>query len=82
MELQNLKHTFDNHKDEIAEKVKLTFEKNDSHIQNLQEENKSLKREYQHLQECVNRLELSQLCNNIIITGMSEQNWQPYKTTK
>ena len=32
-ELQSLKHTFDNHKDEIAEKVKLTFEKNDSHIQ-------------------------------------------------
>ena len=25
---------------------------------------------------------MSQLCNNVIITGLSEQNWEPYETTK
>ena len=47
------------------------------------EENKQLKKkENKDLKERLTKIELAQLGNNVIISGMQEQCWESYSTTK
>ena len=46
------------------------------------EENKRLSKENHELKEHLTKIELSQLGNKVIITGMQEQPWESYDTTK
>ena len=45
-------------------------------------ENKILKKANETLKECLTQIELAQLENNVIISGMQEQPWETYDTTK
>ena len=45
-------------------------------------ENKILKKENEDLKECLTQIELAQLGNNMIISGMQEQPWETNDTTK
>ena len=45
-------------------------------------ENWSLRKENASLKDRISRIETSQMKNNIIISGVAETRWEPYKTTK
>ena len=45
-------------------------------------ENKILKKVNENLKEHLTQIELAQLENNVIISGMQEQPWETYDTTK
>ena len=55
---------------------------NDQRISTCMEENKQLKKENKDLKERLTKIELAQLGNNVIISGMQEQHWESYSTTK
>ena len=44
--------------------------------------NKLLRKENKDLKERLTKMELAQLANNIIISGMQEKRWKIYSTTK
>ena len=46
------------------------------------EENKQLRMQNTSLLERINKIEMTQLGNNVMITGLTEQQWKPYDTTK
>ena len=59
----------------------LKIEENTSNIRVYIKENKRLCVENMELKERLNKIELSQLGNDIIISGMQEQPWESYSTT-
>ena len=54
--------------------------KNDHKINTCLEENKLLRKENKDLKERLTKIELAQLGNNVIISGMQEQKWESYLT--
>ena len=61
------------------------FEKindNEQKINNLIDENKTLKRDNVKLKERLVKLEKQQLDNNVLITGQPEEAWESYERTK
>ena len=58
------------------------IEKNSHDIKSLMDENKILRHENMSLKERISKIELSQLANNVIITRVPEQQWEPYEATK
>ena len=63
---------------EINEKVEV----NAIYIQKLVTENKYLRVECNGLKNRLSKIETSQLSNNVIVTGIPEQTWEPYECTK
>ena len=55
---------------------------NSSKLAEVAEENKQLHKENIALKDRIVKIELNQLGNNVIITGMQEQHWENYETTK
>ena len=53
-----------------------------TNINQLLEENRQLKRENSELHERLTRIEVTQLGNNIMLSGMPEVLWERYETTK
>ena len=58
------------------------IEKNSQDIRSLLDEYKILKHENISLKERISKIELNQLTNNVIITGVPKQQWEPYEVTK
>ena len=58
------------------------MEKTNSQILDCLEENRLLWKENHELKERLNKIELTQLGNNVIINGMQEQPWEGYTMTK
>ena len=58
------------------------IEKNSHDIKSLLDENKILRHENTSLKERVSKIESSQLVNNVIITSVPKQQWEPYEVTK
>ena len=58
------------------------MEKTNSQILNCLEENCLLWKENHELKERQKKIELTQLGNNVIISGMQEQPWEGYTMTK
>ena len=53
-----------------------------SKLAEVAEENKQLHKKNTVLKDRIVKIELNQLGNNVIITGMQEQHWENYETTK
>ena len=51
-------------------------------IENILKRNKSLEKENTILKERLDRIEMDQLSNNVIITGVAEQAWETYEHNK
>ena len=69
-------------KDEATQALTSKIYVNTTNINQLLEENWQLKRENSELRERLSRIEVTQLGNNIILSGMPEVPWERYETTK
>ena len=67
---------------EVTSALTYKIETNATNINQLLEENRLLKRENDHLQENITKIEIAQMGNNIMLSGMPEQPWEMYESTK
>ena len=65
-------------KDYLTDKIDV----NTRSVWQIIEENKHLHKENDLLKDQITRIEISQLDNNVIISGQPEQPWDPYESTK
>ena len=81
-EFNRLEHNMKSQKDEATQVLTSKIYVNTTNINQLLEENRQLKRENSELCERLTRIEVTQLGNNIILSGMPEAPWERYETTK
>ena len=81
-ELHKLKDTISRNTSEVTAETKKSVTKNSLDILAVLNENKLLHKENNDLKDWISRIESTQLCNNVIITGIHEQQWEPYGATK
>ena len=81
-ELHKIETSLIQHKEELTQQFKNDIQENKDNISRIVLENTSLKKENAALKERLNQIEQNQLKNNIIITGIPEQPWETYNTTK
>ena len=67
---------------ELSNNLSDKLEKTNAQILDCLEENRLLWKENHELKERLNKIELTQLGNNVIISGMQEQPWEGYTMTK
>ena len=81
-DISRLKTVITNQKKEIVSEINEKVEVNTIDIQKLVAENKYLRGECDDLKNRLSKIETSQLSNNVIVTGIPEQTWEPYECTK
>ena len=81
-EFTKLESTIATQKAEVTTTLTHKIEFNTTNINQLLEENRQLKKENENLQERITKIEIVQLGNNIILSGMPEQPWEAYKKQK
>ena len=81
-DILRLETVITNQKKEIVSEINEKVEVNVTDIKKLVTENKHLRVECDGLKDRLSKLEISQLSNNIMVTGMLEQTWEPYECTK
>ena len=69
-------------KNAVAKDLMNKISQNQCSIGNILEKNKNLEKENLQLCERLDKNEMNQLGNNIIITGIPEQTWKSYDHTK
>ena len=67
---------------ELNKDISGCIEESNVKIKECLEQNRQLWKENSDLKERLNKIELNQLGNNVIITGVQEQPWEGYSTTK
>ena len=67
---------------EVTTALTYKIETNATNINQVLEENRLLKKENESLHERITKIEISQLGNNIMLSGMPEQPWESYESTK
>ena len=65
----------------ITTSVNEKIDKSEAKIEEVLQENISLKKSNAALQERLSRIETSQLDNNVILTGIQEQQWEKFEIT-
>ena len=80
--IARLESTISTQQHELSSNLSDKMEKTNSQIVDCLEENHLLWKENHELKEILNKIELTQLGNNVIISGMEEQPWEGYTTTK
>ena len=81
-EIKKLEQTLTTQSTDLSKKFQSQMENQIKEISKLKEENRSLKKENNYLTKCINKIESTQLSNNIVVTGISEQPWEKYEMTK
>ena len=81
-ELHKIETSLIQHKEQLTQQFKSDIQENKDNISHIVLENTSLKKENAALKERLNQIEQNQLKNNVIITGIPEQPWETYHTTK
>ena len=81
-EIQKLEQTLTLQSADLSKKVQLQMEDKSEEINKLKEENRFLKKENNYLTKHINKIESTQLSNNIMVTGISEQPLEKYEMTK
>ena len=76
-----LKDSITSKSNKVAESLNKKIDANTEKITQMIDENRLLWRENASLKDCVSSLELNQVWNNIIISGILESKWEPYDTT-
>ena len=81
-ELHKIEESISSQKLEIKDLLAARIEENSKKVQRVLEENVTLRKENVSLKERLDRIESAQLSNNVIITGIPEQQWENYDLTK
>ena len=81
-ELHKIKDILSKQKLEIKKELVDKIDQNDRKLGDILAENTMLKKENSSLRDRLDRLEAAQLNNNVIINGVPEEQWEPYKVTK
>ena len=81
-DIQKLENILTEHKKEVTGEVNKKIDSNTANISVILEEKKQLKLQNINLIERLNKIESTQLSNNVMITGLPEQQWEPHQTTK
>ena len=82
VKLNKLQHSISNQKVVITTSVNEKIDKSEAKIEKVLQENISLKKSNAALQERLSRIETSQLDNNVILTGIQEQQWEKFEITR
>ena len=80
-DISRLETMITNQKKEIVSEINEKVEVNAIDIQKLVTENKYLRVECDGPRSRLSKIETSQLSNNVIVTGIPEQTWEPYECT-
>ena len=80
-ELVKLNDTITAQKTEITATVETRIGASNEKLEQVLQENRSLKKSNMALQERLSRIEATQLDNNVILTGIQEQQWERYEIT-
>ena len=78
----DLKQTISKQKEDIKQDLTDKIEKNTSQLIEINKENKVLRKENKELKSRLDRIEQSQLTNNVILTGIPEGPYEQYSITK
>ena len=81
-EIHKLEKSITLQREELRNTFLHQINKNNMKVQQVLNENMELKQENQNLKERLDKLESLQLLNNVIITGIPEQQWESYTLTK
>ena len=81
-ELHKLEETITTQRVEIKDSLTNQIQESNMKVQQVINENVVLRQENQNLKDRLDRLETTQLSNNMIITGIPEQQWESYSLTK
>ena len=79
--IARLESTISTQQHKLSNNLSDKLEKTNAQILDCLEENRLLWKENHELKERLNKIELTQLGNNVIISGMQEQPWEGYTTT-
>ena len=80
-ELDKLHESIASQKQEITATVERKIETSNEKLEQVLKENISLKKSNSVLQECLSRIESTQLDNNVILTSIQEQQWEKFEIT-
>ena len=80
-ELGKLHESIAGQKQEITATVERKIEASNEKLEQVLKENILLKKSNSVLQECLSRIESTQLDNNVILTGIQEQQWEKFEIT-
>ena len=81
-EFRDLKEVITKQCNEITQEVSIRLETNRRDMNLILKENRTLKQQYSELAERLNKIETNQLSNNAIITGVPEEPWESFDSTK
>ena len=81
-EFNKLEVTIAPQKNKVIATLSDKIETNATNINQLLEENRILKKENDSLRECITKIEVAQMSNNIMLSGMPEQPLESYESTK
>ena len=81
-DLHKIETSLTKHRAEISQELKGEILDNKCNISCIEEENRILRKENDALKDRITQIESSQLKNNVIITGILEQQWETYNSTK
>ena len=81
-ELHKIETRLTQQRAEITHELKSDILDNKRNISHIVQENKHLRRENIALKERLTQIESNQLKNNVIVTGILEQQWETYNSTK
>ena len=81
-DIEKIEKSLGSHKAEISSKIDSNNNMTTARINTIINENKKLRQVNVKLMERIQRIEAQQLCNNVIITGVSENPWEGYEVTK
>ena len=80
--IHKLEKSITSQREELRNTFSHQINKNNMKVQQVLNENMELKQENQNLKERLDKLESLQLLNNVIITGIPEQQWESYTLMK
>ena len=81
-EIHKLEVSLTNQKEKANAELLSGIDSNQQKIENVLKRNRSLGKENTILKDRLDRIEMYQLSNNVIITGVAEQTWETYEHTK
>ena len=81
-EINRLKKVITSQKSEIINEINIKVDTNSKSILKVLDKNQELRRELKELKEHVSKIEMAQLSNNTIVTGIPEQPFETYEKTK
>ena len=81
-ELNKIGESISNQRSEIKDSLTARIDKNSKKVQRVLDENVALRKENASLKERLDQIESAQLSNNVLITGILEQQWENYNLMK